>query len=66
MTETLNDAVNPQQMILELQRKLDERTAERNESIAQQAATAEILKIIAGAHPMCSRFSKPLRPAPTG
>jgi signal transduction histidine kinase len=49
MTETLNDAVDPQQMILELQRKLDERTAERNESIAQQAATAEILKIIAGA-----------------
>src|ERR1700730_2522168 len=48
MTATpTNAAPDPQQIIAELQRKLDERTAERNESIAQQAATADILKIIA-------------------
>jgi GAF domain-containing protein len=42
-----NAAADPQQIIAELQRKLDERAAELNESIAQQAAMAEILKVIA-------------------
>jgi two-component system NtrC family sensor kinase len=47
MTETPNDpAADPQQIIAELQRKLDERTAERDEAIAQQAATADVLKVI--------------------
>ena len=47
MTETPNDpAADPQQIIAELQRKLDERTAERDEATAQQAATAEVLKVI--------------------
>src|SRR5271154_5193922 len=42
-----NAAADPRQTIAEVQRKLDARTAERNESIAQQAATAEVLKVIA-------------------
>src|SRR5258705_6315221 len=42
-----NAAADRRQIVAELQRNLDERTAERNESIAQQAATAEILKVIA-------------------
>ena len=42
-----NAAADPQQIIAELQRKLDERAAELNESIAQQTAMAEILKVIA-------------------
>jgi two-component system NtrC family sensor kinase len=42
-----NAAADSQQIIAELQCKLDERTAERNESIARQAATAEILRVIA-------------------
>src|ERR1035437_5215997 len=47
MTETPNDPANdPQQIIAELQRKLDERTAERDEATSQQAATADILKLI--------------------
>jgi hypothetical protein len=47
MTETPNHpAADPQQIIAELQRKLDERTAERDEATAQQAATAEVLKVI--------------------
>jgi two-component system NtrC family sensor kinase len=47
MTETPNDpAADPQQIIAELQRKLEERTAERDEATAQQAATAEVLKVI--------------------
>ena len=47
MTETPNDPANdPQQIIAELQRKLDERTAERDEATSQQAATADILKVI--------------------
>ena len=47
MTETPNDpAADPQQIIAELQRKLDERSAERDEATAQQAATAEVLKVI--------------------
>src|SRR5882762_3464932 len=40
-------AADRRQIVAELQCNLDERTAERNESIAQQAATAEILKVIA-------------------
>jgi hypothetical protein len=47
MTEPLNDAANnPQQTIAELQRKLAERNAERDELLKQQAATADVLKII--------------------
>jgi two-component system, NtrC family, sensor kinase len=45
MTETPNDRA-AQQIIAELQRKLDERSAERDETAAQQAATAEVLKVI--------------------
>jgi two-component system, NtrC family, sensor kinase len=47
MTETPNDrAADPQQIIAELRRKLDERSAERDEATAQQAATAEVLRVI--------------------
>src|SRR5882757_11129429 len=42
-----NAAADRRQIVAELQCALDERTAERNESIAQQAATAVILKVIA-------------------
>src|ERR1700682_194704 len=42
-----NAAADRRQIVAELKCNLDERTAERNESIAQQAATAEILKVIA-------------------
>ena len=46
MTEKLNDAAI--EAIAELQRNLAERTAERDELLLQQTATAEILKVIAG------------------
>jgi len=47
MTETPDDtAADPQQIIAELQRKLNERTAERDEATSQQAATTDILKVI--------------------
>jgi GAF domain-containing protein len=47
MTETPNYPANhPRQIIAELQRKLNERTAERDEATSQQAATADILKVI--------------------
>src|SRR5579872_299052 len=47
MTETLNDAAtDPQKGIGELQRKLAERTAERDELLQQQTATADVLKVI--------------------
>ena len=47
MTEAPNDPAGlPQQVIAELQRKLDERTAELDELIAQQTATADVLKAI--------------------
>ena len=42
-----NAAADRRRIVAELQCNLDERTAERDESIAQQAATAEILKVIA-------------------
>jgi len=47
MTETLIDAAtDPQKAIPELQRKLAERTAERDELLQQRAATADVLKVI--------------------
>src|SRR5579872_1606040 len=47
MTETPSYPANdPQQIIAELRRKLDERTAERDEATSQQNATAYILKVI--------------------
>ena len=47
MTETLNDAAtDPQQTIAELQRKLAERIAERDELLQQRTATAAVLKVI--------------------
>ena len=38
---------DPQQIIAELERKLDERTSERDEALERQTATADILKVIA-------------------
>jgi two-component system, NtrC family, sensor kinase len=47
MIGPLNDAANdPQQTIAELQRKLAERNAERDELLQQRTATADVLKII--------------------
>jgi hypothetical protein len=47
MTETLNDAATDlQQTITGLQRKLAERTAERDEALQQQTATSDVLKVI--------------------
>jgi class 3 adenylate cyclase len=37
---------DPQQVIAELRRQLDERTAERDEVLEQQTATAEVLQVI--------------------
>src|SRR5437660_6143441 len=45
MTATL-DAADPWQIIADLQRKLDESRAERDEALAQQTATAEVLQVI--------------------
>jgi hypothetical protein len=48
MAETPNDvATNLQQTIAELQPKLAERTAQPNEALERQTATADILKVIA-------------------
>jgi serine phosphatase RsbU (regulator of sigma subunit)/GAF domain-containing protein len=47
MTATLDRAAAVhQQIIAELQRQLDERTAERDEALDQQTATAEVLHVI--------------------
>jgi two-component system, NtrC family, sensor kinase len=40
-------AADPQQIIADLERKLDERTSERDEALERQTATADILQIIA-------------------
>src|SRR5258708_6292907 len=40
-------AADPQEIIAELKRKLDERTSERDEALERQTATADILKVIA-------------------
>jgi len=47
MTDIQNDAAaDPQQTIAELQRKLAESSAERDELLRQQIATADVLKVI--------------------
>src|SRR3984957_19579318 len=40
-------AADPQRIIVELERRLDERTSERDEALERQTATADILKVIA-------------------
>ena len=40
-------ATDPQQIIVELERRLDECTSERDEALERQTATADILKVIA-------------------
>jgi len=39
-------SADPRKIIAELRRQLEERTAERDEAIAQQTATAEVLRVI--------------------
>ena len=46
MTALDDAATDLRQRIVELQRELDERTAEHEEAVAQQAATAEVLQVI--------------------
>ena len=42
----LDAAVDPRQIIAALRRELEERTAERDDALAQRAATSEILGVI--------------------
>src|SRR5438477_7415923 len=46
MTALDDAATDLRQRIVELRRELDERTAERDDAVAQQAATAEVLQVI--------------------
>ena len=47
MTAAVNNAIaDPQRDNAELRRQLDERTAERDEALEQQTATAEVLQVI--------------------
>src|ERR1700685_4313613 len=46
MTQALDDSVGLRLANAELQEKLDRHTAERDEALAQQLATAEILQVI--------------------
>src|SRR6266566_2553627 len=47
MTQVPDDATaDPWQIIADLRRKLDERTAERDEEQAQKAAMAEVLEVV--------------------
>src|SRR5438270_7036590 len=46
MTALDDAATDPRQRMVELRRERDERTAERDEAVAQQAATAEVLQVI--------------------
>jgi two-component system NtrC family sensor kinase len=47
MTVPDDMAADPRQIIAELERKLDERTIERDEALERQTATASILRVIA-------------------
>jgi signal transduction histidine kinase len=47
MTVPDDMAADPRQIIAELERKLDERTIERDEALERQTATANILRVIA-------------------